>query len=53
MMPSGEDFNGYLRGFCVGVCGIQRRGRRRQPHEPLYQGGPVDLIRVLLAEWNG
>lgn len=29
MMPSDEDFNDYLRVLCVGVCGIQRRGRRR------------------------
>jgi len=42
MMPSGEDFNDYLRVSCIGVCGIQRRGRRRQPREPVR--GPVALI---------
>lgn len=44
-MPGGEDFNDYLYGSCVGVCGIQRRGRRRQPREPLYQE-PMGLIRA-------
>lgn len=32
-----REFNDYSCGPCAGVCGIQRRGRRRRPRKSLYQ----------------